>query len=581
VDSEDLIGRSLGGRFRVTRALKRGGMGAVYEATDSADNDRGVAIKVVKRALAEDDETIARFKRETRLLKEVKHPNVVGAIDAGDDDGLMWIAMELVDGVSLRERLDGRGRWPWMDTLPVIRQVALALSAVHRCDVIHRDLKPENIMLIDTAASQRQGAEAPRETLVKLVDFGVAKQQKAESDGITHMTGTGLVVGTPGYVAPELVIDGITDDPRSDLYAVGVTWFELITGQKPFTAKTPVALAMRHAHETPPTPSSLLPFAPVPAPVEALIMRLMEKTPQARPDSAEALVALIDALSDAAVAANTPMPSQSMRTSLGIDQKTLTAGDDIARTGVVPFSTPQRPSSAASAAASVVTPPTSLTPATAQHAAAPQALMPPSSAAATPTSAALSRPTVAVGVAAVVGVVIVSALVGGLAGRGERRDAREERRQQRTAAVSDVDRDATIPVIPPTSPLPPTLPTPPLPPERVAPLANVDDSPEVRVVDKRGERDRPPRRRRLLEPTTTPPVPATVAVGMLKIAPEPRGMGWKVSVDGGFAQETPRSIEVTTGTHTLVFEAPGVAPITRRVDVRGDAPTYFAENLKP
>ncbi len=406
MDGDALIGRLLGGRFRVTRALSRGGMGAVYEASDDSEGGRLVAIKVVKRALADDDEAIARFKRETRLLREVKHDNVVSAIDAGDDDGMLWIAMELVSGISLRERLDGRGRWPWMETLPVVRQVALALAAVHDKNVIHRDLKPENIMLTD-------GDGEPR---VKLVDFGVAKQHRAESDGATHMTGTGLIVGTPGYVAPELVIDGVTDDPRSDLYALGVTWFEMVTGAKPFSAKTPVALAMRHAHDTPPTPSSLLPFAPVPAPVEALIMRLMEKTPQARPDSAALLAQLVDQLADAAVAANTPMPSASTLTSLGADQKTMTGASDVGSTGVMPFSTPQRPAPS--------TPTTSTAPSTLGAATPMTAVAMPAAGSATPmtalaptaatTSIALSKGTIALGIAAAVGLIVVSAVIGGV-----------------------------------------------------------------------------------------------------------------------------------------------------------------------
>jgi serine/threonine-protein kinase len=146
---DDLGGRVFGARFRVVRAIKQGGMGAVYVAVDNHAGDREVALKVVRRTLADDPDAIARFKRETRLLATLQDEHVVTAIDAGEDGGVLWIAMELLDGVSLRESLEQRGRWTWPRTLPVVRQLALALGAAHGLGIIHRDLKPENVMLVD------------------------------------------------------------------------------------------------------------------------------------------------------------------------------------------------------------------------------------------------------------------------------------------------------------------------------------------------------------------------------------------------------------------------------------------------
>ena len=239
---EDLVGRVLGGRFQIERPLKRGGMGQVYAAKDTQEGERAVAVKVVRQALLEDPQAVARFKREARLVTDLRHDNIVTSLATGQDGTLLWIAMELLDGESLRERLDARGRMSWQETLPIIEQVVRALQVAHEKGVIHRDLKPENVMLVGERA--------------KLLDFGVAKQTTVEGQsGTSNMTGTGLIVGTPGYVAPEVVLEGRTDDPRSDFYALGVTWFEMLTAQKPFTAKTAFALAMRHAHEAPPTPT--------------------------------------------------------------------------------------------------------------------------------------------------------------------------------------------------------------------------------------------------------------------------------------------------------------------------------------
>jgi serine/threonine protein kinase len=524
-------------------------MGAVYLARDAvADVD--VAVKVVRRTLADDPEAIARFKREIRLMAEVQDPHIVRAVDAGDDAGVLWIAMELIAGQSLRERLDGRGRWPWADTLPVVRQIAQALGAAHARGVIHRDLKPENVMLVD-------GDGGPR---VKLLDFGVARQNRASDAAATHMTGTGLLVGTPGYVAPEVVLEGTVDDPRSDFYALGVTWFELLTGQKPFTAKTPMALALRHAHELPPTPSSLLPFAPVPGPVEALVMRLLAKTPAERPADTVALIAAINALQNAAEQANTPLStSLSTPTSLSPGESTVTSLGD--GTGVVPFVGTPRPL-APVATPLALTPPASTTAVTGLPVAAPA-----------PPASSPPRRTLA---AAVVGVVVVIGLLAALAvrvtrdGDGEyRRRGLIERRDDRRARIDlpspPLVAVAAPPVPPPTTttattttpvpptPEPPKVPTPPTPPT--------------------------PRRPGRL----TPPPPATVADnrrGTITLVPMPRGHGWRVSVDGGPPRETPWTLSTSAGAHTLVFTSAKMpAPITRTIVVAEGVNPAFTESL--
>ncbi|MBI1944791.1 MAG: protein kinase [Deltaproteobacteria bacterium] len=297
---DELHDRVLGGRYRMARLLGKGGMGAVWVAKDE-QGDTDVAVKVVKASLLDDQAALSRFRRETRVMAGLAHDNIVRGLGAGEDEGVLWLAMELVHGQTLRERLDARGRLSWQESLTVVRQIANGLGAAHAAGVVHRDLKPENVMIVP---------EDDGSMHVKLLDFGVAKATLA--DGVeSSMTGTGFIVGTPGYVAPEVVLEGKTNDPRTDFYALGVIWYEMVTGQKPFTAKTAFALAMRHAHERPPTFAEIAPFAPVPTPVESIVGRLMAKSPEERPPDTASLLLLVDGLERgaAAAAAGTPLPN--------------------------------------------------------------------------------------------------------------------------------------------------------------------------------------------------------------------------------------------------------------------------------
>ena len=200
---DDLTGRTLAGRYRVVRPLGAGGMGQVYVAVQERLG-REVALKVLKGGLGQDPQGRERFQREARALAQLSHAGVVSVFDFDvDDDGRCFLAMELVAGDTLRQRLRARGRMPWAASIPIVRAIAAALAAAHRVGVIHRDLKPENVMMTEPPSSS-----------VKLLDFGVAKLAGV---GETNLTGTGNIIGTPGYIAPEVVMEGITDDARSDL----------------------------------------------------------------------------------------------------------------------------------------------------------------------------------------------------------------------------------------------------------------------------------------------------------------------------------------------------------------------------
>lgn len=279
-----MVGKLVADRYRVVRRLGSGGMGTVYVAVQEPLG-REVALKVVRRELAGEKRTLERFRREAKSLSTAHHPHIVTLYDFGElASGALWFAMELVRGEDLRQRLMRDGPVPVRKTVAIIRDAASALAAAHAMGIIHRDLKPENILLMEAAG---------RPDFVKLVDFGVAKLPvEPDADPAEeHLTMRGMVVGTPGYIAPEVALHDISNDPRSDLYALGVVWFECLSGHPPFGARTATALMMMHATEpVPPLP------AEVPLPIAGLVQRLLAKNPDDRPPNAEALLVALDAL---------------------------------------------------------------------------------------------------------------------------------------------------------------------------------------------------------------------------------------------------------------------------------------------
>jgi len=320
-DLDDQSGSTLGERFRLVKQLGRGGMGAVYLAEDLSvpleTAGREVAVKLIKANLIDDEGAIKRFAREAVTIGKLTHPHIVAFRGTGDVAGVHWLAMEYLRGQTLRQRIETGGPLPWRQSLDVVQQVTSALAAAHAQGVLHRDLKPDNVMLLESDDPRAQGS-----IHVKLLDFGIAKQIDAEA---MTMTGTGLIVGTPGFIAPEVIVGGPNDDPRADLYALGALWFEMVTATKPFEASTPFALAMKHVQEAPPRPNAVRPFSPIPLPVEDAILRLLEKRPEARPRSAMALQGVLDHLIN--TADNPPEPSSStLRTTrdLGASQATET-----------------------------------------------------------------------------------------------------------------------------------------------------------------------------------------------------------------------------------------------------------------
>jgi serine/threonine protein kinase len=260
----------LAGRYDIVSVLGTGGMGVVYRARDRELNE-DVAIKTIRRELISSDAVLAeRFKSEIRLARRISHRNVVRTHDLGDADGHLFVTMELVQGITVRELLATRGKLGVASTLALARQFADALAVAHAAGVIHRDVKPENA-LIDA------------EGVLKVMDFGIARLAEASS----NRTQAGMVVGTPAYMAPEQLV-GEEIDSRADLYSLGVVIYECLTGRAPFQAPSAVALIARVLTTEPEPPARG--NADVPPALSALVMRLLAKVPDERPASATILL---------------------------------------------------------------------------------------------------------------------------------------------------------------------------------------------------------------------------------------------------------------------------------------------------
>jgi serine/threonine-protein kinase len=267
---DHLTGRLLDGRYRIGPRIARGGMASVYEATDTR-LDRTVAVKVMHPGLGDDDEFAARFVREARAAARLSHPNVVAVYDQGDEAGTVYLAMELIDGITLRDVIRKEAPMPPAKALALIEPVLSALAAAHRAGLIHRDVKPENVLIANDGR-------------VKAADFGLARAVSADTQ---HTATGGVLIGTVSYLAPELVVDGRAD-ARADVYAAGVVLFELLTGAKPHEGETPIQVAYKHVHEDVPAPSTYEPG--IPAYVDALVARATARDRSLRPADAGVLL---------------------------------------------------------------------------------------------------------------------------------------------------------------------------------------------------------------------------------------------------------------------------------------------------
>jgi serine/threonine protein kinase/beta-lactam-binding protein with PASTA domain len=269
--SDPLVGRLLDGRYLVGARIARGGMATVYEATDLR-LDRTVAVKVMPHALAEDEDFSQRFVREARAAARLTHANIVTVFDQGDDDGVLFLAMEYVAGRhTLRDVIRDEAPLSPARTLTFLEEVLKAIAAAHEAGIIHRDIKPENV-LIDP-----QGR-------LKVADFGLARAISAS----TAATATsGVLMGTVSYLPPELVTDGLAD-ARSDVYALGVMTFEMLTGTKPHAGDNPIQVAYKHVHNDVPAPSTVVPG--IPGYLDAFVARATSRQRDLRPADAHVML---------------------------------------------------------------------------------------------------------------------------------------------------------------------------------------------------------------------------------------------------------------------------------------------------
>jgi serine/threonine-protein kinase len=269
------------GRYRVERRIGRGGMGEVWSAYDGTLRRR-VALKVMR--LDADDVAIARFEREVHATTDLTHPNTVRVLDFGTtEDGLTYYAMELLEGETLARLMEREGALPSARALHFGLQAARALAEAHARGIVHRDIKPENLFVT------RAGDEGD---FLKVLDFGIARRDRAEGESLTA---TGLVAGTPQYIAPE-VIEGREASAAADVYALGMVLYQLLTGRFPYEATDGPALFLAHLTHDPSPPSR---YADVPEDLERVVMSCLAKRPEERFEDARAL---LDALTNCELA---------------------------------------------------------------------------------------------------------------------------------------------------------------------------------------------------------------------------------------------------------------------------------------
>ena len=267
------IGKKLEGRYEITELIGVGGMADVYKATDIVDN-KEVAVKILKKEFAENEEFLRRFRNESKAIALLSHPNIVKVYDVNFSDRLQYIIMEYIDGITLKEYIDAEQMLTWKDSVHFIIQVLRALQHAHDRGIVHRDIKPQNIMLFTDGT-------------IKVMDFGIAKFAR-EDNG----TQSDQAIGTVHYISPEQARGDDTDE-KSDIYSVGVMLYEMLTGQKPFDTDNPISIAVMHMQNTPKRPREINPDIPVG--LEEIILRAMEKDPENRYQTAADMIRDIEA----------------------------------------------------------------------------------------------------------------------------------------------------------------------------------------------------------------------------------------------------------------------------------------------
>ncbi len=260
------IGMMIGERYEVLEKIGTGGMSDVYKAKDHKLN-RAVAIKILKQEFSENDNFVSKFRVEAQAAAGLMHANIVNVYDVGEERGIYYIVMELVEGITLKKYIEKKARLSVKEAISIAIQVSLGIEAAHNNHIIHRDIKPQNIMI-------------SKEGRVKVTDFGIAK-------AATSNTITSNVMGSVHYTSPEQARGGYSD-AKSDIYSLGITLFEMLTGRVPFNGDTTVAIAIKHIQEPMPSPRDFVPEIPVS--VEQIVLKCTQKSPDARYQSIAELI---------------------------------------------------------------------------------------------------------------------------------------------------------------------------------------------------------------------------------------------------------------------------------------------------
>lgn len=264
------------GHFRLGEKIASGGMGTIYRASDILNNNRSVALKVLKDELSADSIHRKRFINEGSLIDQINHPNIVKVVERGEHHNRLYIAMELLEGISLAALINDETKIPLSEAVGIMVQLVDVLNKIHSKGIFHRDLKPENIMLVKSDSAKYS---------VKLLDFGLAK-----TESLSRLTETGMVIGTIGYIPPEQISEG-EFSAASDVYSLGIIFYEMLTDKKPFSGVTSVEIMKKILYENPARPSDHR--AGIPGRLDQLVMNMIDKNPSGRPSLDQVLIELM------------------------------------------------------------------------------------------------------------------------------------------------------------------------------------------------------------------------------------------------------------------------------------------------
>ncbi|MGN0632123.1 MAG: Stk1 family PASTA domain-containing Ser/Thr kinase [Ruminococcus sp.] len=270
---DKFIGTRLDGRYEITEQIGEGGMAEVYKAHDVLDN-KEVAVKILRKQFSGNEEFQRRFRNESKAIAVLSHPNIVKVYDMCFSEKVQYIVMEYIDGITLKDYIDSERVLNWKDAVHFIIQILRALQTAHNRGIVHRDIKPQNIMLLTDGT-------------IKVMDFGIAKFAREES-----MTATDQAIGTVHYISPEQARGDVTDE-KSDIYSVGVMFYEMLTGQKPFDTDNPISIAVMHMQNVARRPRDINPN--IPSGLEEIIMHAMEKDAEVRYQTATDMIRDIEA----------------------------------------------------------------------------------------------------------------------------------------------------------------------------------------------------------------------------------------------------------------------------------------------